>query len=101
MFKQNMFFSEKTVPGSEAAHDKWLVQKKGHILRKSSAPGSEAAWDKWFLLRKVNFLETVLPQAAKLPRTSGFFKKNDFWKKVPPQAAKLPRTSSFLKTTIL
>ena len=40
-----------------------------------------------------------MPQEAKLPRTSGFFKeKVDFLKKVLPQAAKLPRTSGFFKT---
>ena len=39
-----------------------------------------------------------MPQAAKLPGTSGFFKnKTDFLEKVQPQAAKLPRTSGFLK----
>ena len=70
---------------------------------------------------KSRFLEKVLPQAAKLPGTSGFFKKNhvlekssapgskaarDKWflqkkvillPKVLPQAAKLPGTSGFFK----
>ena len=45
------------------------------FLLESSAPGSEAAQDKWLLLKKVKILETVLPQAAKLPGTNGFFKK--------------------------
>ena len=40
------------------------------------APGSAAAPDKWLLQKKSDFLEKVLPQAAKLPRTSGFFKKH-------------------------
>ena len=31
--------------------------------------------------KKVNFLLKVLPQAAKLPGTSGFFQKNDFLEK--------------------
>ena len=44
-------------------------------MRKSSAPGSEAAWDKWFVQKKTYFGEKVLPQAAKLPVTSGLFKK--------------------------
>ena len=66
-------------------------------------------------------MEKVLPQAAKLPWTTGFFKKNEFlenkkcapgseaapdkWllkkieflEKVLPQGAKLPRTSGFFK----
>ena len=77
----------------------------------SSAPGSEAARDKWLLPKKVEVLEKVLPQAAKLPGTSGFCKKADFlvardkWLlqkktisiKNLPQAAKLPGTSGFFK----
>ena len=46
---------------------------------------------------KVKFLPTVLPQAAKLPGTSGLLKKTIFWEKVLPQAAKLPGTSGFFK----
>ena len=52
------------------------------------APGSAAAPDKWFLQKSRISEKTVLPQAAQLPRTRGFFKK--CWisgKKV------LPRTS--------
>ena len=38
----------------------------------------------------------VLPQAAQLPRTGGFFKKRvDFLEKNLPQAAQLPRTGDF------
>ena len=41
--------------------------------------------------------KTVPPQAAKLPRTSGFLqKKLNSWKNLP-QAAKLPRTSGLFK----
>ena len=50
--------------------------KKKHDYWKRSAPGSEAAPDKWLLQKKGKFLEKVLPQAAKLPGTSGLFKKN-------------------------
>ena len=67
------------------------------IFWESSAPGSEAARDKWLLKKKSIFRKTVMPQAAKLPRTSGFFKKNSFLQKVLPQATKLPRTSGFFK----
>ena len=52
--------------------------KKVDFLEKSSAPGSEAARDKWPLQKKLNFLPKVLPQAAKLPGTSGLFKKKHF-----------------------
>ena len=48
--------------------------------------------------KKVDFLEKVLPQAAKLPGTSGFFKRKvNFLPKVLPQAAKLPGTSGLFK----
>ena len=67
-------------------------------MRNSSAPGSEAARDKWLLQKKYFFEKTVLPQAAKLPGTSGFFKTKSFFeKKVLPQATELPGTSGLFK----
>ena len=73
------------------------MSEKKHSLRKSYAPGGEAARDKW-CVQKSHFKEKVLPQAAKLPKTSGLFnKKSDFEKKVLPQAAKLPETGGFFK----
>ena len=90
-------FWKKSAPGSEAAGDKWLLRKKNDLLAKSSAPGSEAARDKW-LLQKNDFWKKVLPQAAKLPRTSGLLKKMISEKKKQlPQATKLPGTSGFFK----
>ena len=94
-----------------------LLQTKINFWKKNSAPGSEAAPDTWLLQKKNDFLENVLPQAAKLPGTSGFFKKKSnfpqaaklpgtsgffkkksiVWKRVLPQAAKLPGTSGFFK----
>ena len=59
------------------------VPRGGHPTKKGSAPGSEAARDKWLLKKKVDFLEEVLSQAAKLPRTSGFFKKKSYFAKRP------------------
>ena len=102
--KTSRFFRTSSAPGSEAARDKWLVQKnksyfekkfcpgqrscpgqvacsrKKHVLRNSSAPGSEAARDKW-LVQKKHIWEKVLPQAAKLPRTSGLYKKESCFEK--------------------
>ena len=96
---KKVIFKRSPAPGSEAARDKWLIQKKHFLrkvlpqaaqlpgtrglfknkknmfLRKSSAPGSEAARDKSLLQKHVDFLAKVLPQAAKLPVASGFFKK--------------------------
>ena len=66
-------------------------------MRKTSSPGSEAARDKWLLQKNIDFLEKVLPQAGKLPGTSGLFKQIVLGKKVLPQAAKLPRTSDFFQ----
>ena len=122
-FRKSRFSGKSSAPGSEAAWDKWLVQKKvrflrkkfcprqrscpGQVacskkvefLRKSSAPGSAAAPDKWLVQKKVRFLRKNLPQAAKLPGTSGLFKRKVcFLRKALPQAAKLPGTSgSFLR----
>ena len=75
--KKKHISGNKSAPDSEAARDKWLLQKKS-FSAKSSAPGSEVARDKWLLIEKVDFLEKVLPQAAKLPGTSGVFKKTYF-----------------------
>ena len=41
-----------------------------------------------------------MPQAAKLPGTSGFFKKVEFLAKVLPRAAKLPKTSDFFTNKV-
>ena len=74
---------------------------QSQISGKGSAPGSEAAWDKWLFPYKVKVMEKVLPQAAKLPGTSGLFKINpSFEKEVLPQAAKLPGTSGLFKKMI-
>ena len=81
MFKKTSHILRKSsAPGSEAARDKWLVQKnksyfekkfcsrqrscpgqvacstKIRFFRKSSAPGSEAAPDKWLVQKQVGFL---------------------------------------------
>ena len=48
--------------------------KRSPMFEKKFCPSKEAARDKWFLPKKVNLTEKeVLPQAAKLPGTSGFF----------------------------
>ena len=71
--QKSIFWKKSSAPGSEAVRDKWPPSsKKNQFSAKSSAPGSEAARDKWLLIEKVDILEKVLPQAAKLPRTSGF-----------------------------
>ena len=72
--KRSHILRKSSAPGSEAARDKWLLRKKS-VSSKSSAPGSEVARDKWFVQKKVRFLRKVLPQAAKLPGTSGLSKK--------------------------
>ena len=63
----------KSAPGSAAAPDKRLLQKTIGFLRNKS--GNEAARDKWLLQKENIFLLTILPQTAKLPGTSGLFKK--------------------------
>ena len=80
--------------------DKWLLQNKRLFSGKSSAPGSEAAWDKWLLQKKSYAEKKVLPQAAKLPEASGLFKRLIFFRRVLPQAAKLPGTNGWFKKVI-
>ena len=53
---------QKSAPGSEAARDKWFLQKKNRSSGKSYALGSEAARDKWLLQEKVEFLEKFCPR---------------------------------------
>ena len=77
LLKKVIYIRKSSAPGSEAAQDKWLLQKKVGFLRTSSAPGYEAALDKRLLQKRIDFLVRVLPQAAKLPGTSGSFK--DKW----------------------
>ena len=102
---------KKSAPSSEVARDewlllvefwkrsgKWLLPKKCHFWGKS-APGSEAARDKWLLPTKVKFLEQVLPQAAQLPQTSGFFQKSRISEKkfCPGQVARLRKSDQPLQ----
>ena len=73
LFK-NMFFEKSSVPGSEAAWDKWLVQnnivsEKKFCPRQRSCPGQIVGSPKEM------FFEENQPQAAKLPAASGLFKK--------------------------
>ena len=120
MFKKTHFLRNSSAPGSEAARDKWFVQKS-QIFENKFCPRQRSCAGQVVSSKKVKLLEKVLPQAAKLPRTSGFFKKsrlsgkcsapgseaawdkwflhkkNHFLPKVLPQAAKLPRTSGSFK----
>ena len=91
LFRKSHFMEKNTAPGSAAARDKWLVQKQVWFLRRSSAPGSAAAPDRWLVQKKSEIGEQVLP------RTSGFFPKVKFLEKNKPQAAKLPGTSGFFR----
>ena len=62
--QKNDILRKSSAPGSEAARDKWLVEKTTHFLRTKSAPGSEAAQDKWLVQKNARFLrKKVLPQA--------------------------------------
>ena len=83
--KKSHVLRKSSAPGSEAALDKWPLQKESDFWEKNSAPGSEAARDKWLLRKKSDFWEKVQPQAAKLSGTSGFFKTSIFWKKFCPR----------------
>ena len=95
--RKSQYSAKSSAPGSEAALVKWLLQTKRRLFEKkvllqaAKLPGTSG------FFKKINFLLKVLPQAAELPGTSGFFPKTRFLrKKVLPQAAKLPGTSGFL-----
>ena len=88
--KEVGFLRRSPAPGSEAAGDKWLVPKKvSFLIKKQTAPGSEAAREEWRVQKKIN--EKVLPQASKLPRTSGLFKKNHFLRQTTAQCNEVVR----------
>ena len=53
LFKKIYFFEKKVLPqAAKLPGTSGLSKKKSHFLRKSSAPGSEAARDKWLLQKK-------------------------------------------------
>ena len=76
--KKVRILSKKTAPDSEAARDKWLVQKSPNF-EKQICPRQRSCPRHVVCYKKIRFRETVLPQAAKLPGTSGLLKKrSDF-----------------------
>ena len=90
-------FWEKVLPqAAKLPRTSGFFKQKSQFSAKSSVPGSEAARDKWLLKKKVDLLEEVLPQAAKLPRKSCLLKKTQKMRTALPQAAKLPGTSGVL-----
>ena len=79
LFKKSQILDKKFCPRQRSCPGQVVSSKKTQFSGKSSAAGSEAARDKLLLIKKVDFLEKVLPQAAKLPGTSGFLlEKYDF-----------------------
>ena len=86
---QKRFLREKFCPRQRSCPRQVVSSKKRSA--KSSAPGSEVARDKLLLIKKVDFWKKVLPQAAKLPGTSGFFQKKSFFeKKICPRQRSCP-----------
>ena len=69
------FLRKKVLPEAAKLPGTSGFFEKVVFLIKSSAPGSEAARDKWLLQKSRISEKKILPQAAKLPGTSGFFKK--------------------------
>ena len=89
-------FCKKFCPRQRSCPGQVVSSKKsfpGQVLPQAAKlPGTSGSF------KKKHFLENDLSQAAKLPGTSGFFQKNDFLEEVLPQAAKLPGTSGlFIK----
>ena len=89
--EKSQIFEKKFCPWQRSCPGQVVSSEKNQYSAKSSAPGSEAAWDKWLLIKRVDFLEKVLPQAAKLPGTSDLFKKSPhFEKNICPRQRSCP-----------
>ena len=75
-FKNNEFLGKVLPQAAQLLQTGGFLKEKNDSW-KSSAPGSAAAPDKWLVQKKrrISGLGKVLPQAAQLPRTSGFFNK--------------------------
>ena len=101
MFKKRVILSEKVLPQAAKLPGTSGFFKKSPILRKSSAPGSEAARDKWLIQKKNNFLPKVLPQAAKLPGTRGLFKKNHILRKSSAPGSEAARDKLLLQKKVI
>ena len=72
--------------------------KKKQFSEKKTAPGSDAAQDKWLVQKNVSFLNKKLPQAAMLPGTSGLFeKKVRFLRKTSAQDSEAARDKRLVK----
>ena len=93
-----MFWRKKgSAPGSEAAQDKrFLTSKKNDLLEKF-CPSNEAARDKWFLQKHFIFWTKFCPRQRSCPEQVASSKKTDFLEEVLPQAAKLPGASGLSK----
>ena len=91
LFKKSQIFRKKFCPGQRSCPGQVASSKGSQFSARSSAPGSEAARDTWLLIKTTGFLEKVLPQAAKLPGTSGFYKKKSiFCQKFCPRQRSCP-----------
>ena len=55
LFKKNLIAEKKVLPQAAKLPRTSGVFKKLGFLRKSSAPGSEAAQDKWLVQKKTDF----------------------------------------------
>ena len=90
--KKEFLWSKRKFFWSDKKCFLWSDKKEFYLPSSRSCPGQVASSSN----TKSIFWKN-LPQAAKLPGTSGVFKKHWFLAKVLPQAAKLPGTSGFFK----
>ena len=74
--KKSPNFEKKFCPRQRSCPGQAVCSEKSSNFEKKSATGSEAARDKWFVQKTIVF-KKKLPQAAKLHGTSGLFEKNE------------------------
>ena len=79
-YKNNRFSGKSSVPGSEAARDKWLLQKKTKFEktfcpRQRSCPGQVVSSKKSIFWKKFCHRQRSCPGQVARSRTSGLFKK--------------------------
>ena len=95
-------FLEKVLPqAAKLPGTSGFFKKKRSVSGKRSAPSSEAAQDKWLLIKKVDVLEKFCPRQRSCPGQVASSKRHDFLEEVLPQAAKLPGTSGLFKKKYL
>ena len=91
-FKENVDFLKKICLRQRSCPGQVVSSKKQIFWKKSSVPGSEAAQDKWYLLQKnQSFWEKVLPRQRSCPGQVACSRKVMFPEKSPAPGSEAAR----------